>query len=60
MYGSLMRFSLKNTEKVRFLLIFFQIVVKIVYNYFCFKYFYIANTSYIYISVNRVVYFFVF
>ena len=58
MYESFMRFSLKKYEKVRFLLIFFQIVVKIV---FTFKCFYVAYISYIYdFSVNWIVYFFVF
>ena len=44
---SLMRFSVKNLEKVYFLLIFFKSLPKLYY-YFSLKWFYAASFSYIY------------
>ena len=59
-YQSLMRFSIKNTEKIYFLLIFFKSLSKL-YNYFSLRLFYTENISYINdLSVNWIVCFFVF
>ena len=60
MHEFLMRFSVKNTEKVCFPLIYFKSLSKSYY-YFSLKWFFVASFSYIYdLSLNWIVYFLIF